>query len=344
MKKVNFIVVALPILMLLVSFWNEDLLIFSLLFSIITGFVQISIGIKLLFDKQKKKNAAIYLQLVVLYFLLLALGGYSKVITIAILHYFAIGIPILLATYLTAILHLDFTSFLKAKWKNLVFINYSIQPDVLKPYLPAGTELDFYHNKCYVSLVGFMFEDTKVLGLKIPKHQSFEEVNLRFYVKRFENNKWKRGVVFIKEIVPKKLITTVANNLYNEHYETKKMSNVLNIKEDSLQIEYDWEDKKTNNYIKISAYKMLTDIEVDSETEFITEHYYGYTKVSENKTFEYRVTHPKWKQYNIKEIDFNIDYGTSYGSQFGFLNTELPKSIILAKGSEVSIHSKKTMI
>ena len=103
-------------------------------------------------------------------------------------------------------------SFLNAEWRKLAIANYVIDPRVLEKYVPPGTELDLWQDKCYVSLIGFMFLNTRLLGFKIPFHSNFEEVNLRFYVRRFENNAWKRGVVFIKEIVPKPALTFVANN------------------------------------------------------------------------------------------------------------------------------------
>lgn len=107
-------------------------------------------------------------------------------------------------------------SFLTAEWKNLIMANYEINSEILKPYIPKGTEIDYFNGKCFISLVGFMFKDTKVFGIKFPFHVNFEEVNLRFYVKKGD----KRGVVFIKEIVPKPLITFVANSVYHEHYQT----------------------------------------------------------------------------------------------------------------------------
>ena len=122
-------------------------------------------------------------------------------------------------------------SFLTAEWNDLAIANYEIDLEFLKKYVPFGTELDLWNGKCYISLIGFMFENVKVLGMKVPFHVNFEEVNLRFYVKRFENNQWKRGTVFIKEIVPKHAVTIVANALYNEHYQTLKMkSNELTTK------------------------------------------------------------------------------------------------------------------
>ncbi|MCB9261021.1 MAG: DUF2071 domain-containing protein [Flavobacteriales bacterium] len=110
-------------------------------------------------------------------------------------------------------------TFLKAEWRKLAIANYVVDANVLLDYIPAGTELDLWNGKCYVSLVGFMFQNTRLLGIKIPFHVHFEEVNLRFYVKRFDNGIWKRGVVFIKEIVPKRALTFVANTVYNENYE-----------------------------------------------------------------------------------------------------------------------------
>ena len=86
-------------------------------------------------------------------------------------------------------------SFLKAEWRKLILANYKVEPELLKPYLPYGTELDLWQDSCYLSLVGFMFVNTKIKGVKIPFHVNFEEVNLRFYVKRYDNGEWKRGVV-----------------------------------------------------------------------------------------------------------------------------------------------------
>ena len=108
-------------------------------------------------------------------------------------------------------------SFLKAEWNNLTMINYEVNPEILQKYVPKGTELDLWNDKCYVSFIGFLFEKVRVIGIKIPFHSDFEEVNLRFYVRRFENGAWKRGAVFISEIVPKYAISFVANTFYNEH-------------------------------------------------------------------------------------------------------------------------------
>ncbi|MBB4803767.1 uncharacterized protein YqjF (DUF2071 family) [Flavobacterium nitrogenifigens] len=234
-------------------------------------------------------------------------------------------------------------NFLKAEWKNLALFNYEVDAKILEKYLPAGTEIDIWNNKCYVSLVGFMFQNTKVLGLKVPFHVDFEEVNLRFYVKRFENGEWKRGVVFIKEIVPKKAITFIANTLYQEHYETQKMRHEIHENENTNTFIYQWKNDKEWNTIEIETKKDLSQIEIDSEAEFITEHYFGYTKIDEKTTFEYEVTHPRWEQMKVLNHRVDIDFEKNYGSDFTFLQTQKPISVFLAKGSKITVKNKRKL-
>jgi len=234
-------------------------------------------------------------------------------------------------------------SFLKAEWRNLALANYEIDPKLLQKYLPYGTELDLWNGKCMVSLVGFMFIDTAVLGMKIPGHINFEEVNLRFYVKRSENDQIKRGVVFIKEIVPKKAITLIANSLYKENYETMKMDHKWKTNESGLNVQYRWQKNNDWHHIQILANAKSTDIIPESETEFITEHYWGYAKINANKSNEYEVTHPKWKVFEVKAFDINIDFGEIYGEEFNFLNSAHPNSVMLAEGSEITVENKRVI-
>jgi len=232
-------------------------------------------------------------------------------------------------------------SFLRAAWKNLALINYEIDPSVLQKYLPAGTELDFWQDKCYVSLVGFLFHDTRVLGQRIPFHIDFEEVNLRFYVKRFEDGAFKRGVVFIKEIVPKRAIALIANLLFKEHYQTLKMSHSFIEKEDSCLFTYNWFTKKHQNSIAIETAKTAIPIEIGSEAEFITEHYFGYTKFNSAKTFEYEVTHPRWNQFEVMGYTMDVDFENNYGKDFNFLKDLKPISVLLAEGSRITVENKR---
>ncbi|MGE8534334.1 MAG: YqjF family protein [Chryseobacterium sp.] len=230
-------------------------------------------------------------------------------------------------------------NFLKAEWRKLAIINYEIDPEILLPYLPKGTELDFYRGRYYVSLIGFLFLNTKLLGLPIPFHRNFEEVNLRFYVKKKEKGVWKRGVVFIKEIVPKPALSFVANTLYKENYYTMPMKNQIHESGDELLIRYSWKDKSWHS-IEIMADRTAKPMEENSEFEFITEHYFGFTK-KENVTSEYEVCHPKWDCYTIKDHHVDIDFQKIYGNNFECLNHQKPLSVMLAEGSQIQVKTKK---
>jgi uncharacterized protein YqjF (DUF2071 family) len=232
-------------------------------------------------------------------------------------------------------------SFLTAEWRKLVFANYVIDKDVLKTYLPYGTELDLWNGNCYVSLIGFMFVYTNLLGIKIPFHINFEEVNLRFYVRHLQNGEWKRGVVFIKEIVPKRALTFVANTIYKENYETMPMNHHWHANDKYRTIQYRWKKGNKWNLIQVQAGLEALTIEPDSETEFITEHYWGYARVNGGQTNEYQVTHPKWLVYEVQEFAIDVAFGEVYGPTFNFLNTLQPTSVMLADGSNITIENKR---
>ena len=234
-------------------------------------------------------------------------------------------------------------SFLKAEWRKLAIANYAIDQSLLSEYLPFGTVLDLWNGKCYVSLVGFMFLNTRLLGIKIPYHANFEEVNLRFYVKRFDGKKWKRGVVFVKEIVPKPALTFVANSIYNENYETLPMKHRWEESKETRMVEYQWKKGDYWNSFKVIAGVEAEEIVPDSEAEFITEHYWGYARINDKTSNEYEVTHPKWKMYDVRNFEVDVDFNQVYGAVFKGLNVMVPDSVMLAEGSEITVE-KKTVI
>lgn len=232
-------------------------------------------------------------------------------------------------------------TFLKADWKKLVMANYSVDKSILTKYLPPNTEIDLFNGTCFISLVGFMFLNTRILGIKIPFHTNFEEVNLRFYVRFKENNEWKRGVVFIKEIVPKSAITFVANTVYKENYETALMKHSWEEIDDTLKVMYSWKKDNHWNSLQITTnQKPSLDLN-KNQAEFITEHYWGYTKISDTKTAEYGVEHPKWEIYQTIDHFIDVDFGTAYGMNFKFLNKANPDSVILAEGSTIMVKNGK---
>ncbi|MEP6704260.1 MAG: DUF2071 domain-containing protein, partial [Acidobacteriota bacterium] len=166
--------------------------------------------------------------------------------------------------------------------------NYEIDPTLLADRVPGGTELDFHEGRCFVSLVGFMFLNTRVLAFSIPLHKNFEEVNLRFYVKCESGGEVRRGVCFIKEIVPRFAIATVARFFYGEPYRSCVMSN----KRSEARAEYGWIEDRIAHRIAVELGANCGVPAAASHGEFVIEHYWGYTRRRAVRTDEYKVEHP----------------------------------------------------
>jgi len=225
--------------------------------------------------------------------------------------------------------------FLTAEWRKLVMANYAIDPGLLQPLVPRHTELDYFEGKCYVSLVAFMFLNTKLKGIPIPFHQHFEEVNLRFYVRFKDGNSWKRGAVFIKEIVPKFMIAKVANWVYGEPYQSLPMDHRWDLSEKEHILEYRWKTKNWNR-IQVITEPKATAVLRGSLDEFITEHYWGYTG-RRGKTSEFAVEHPKWEVYPVTSFQVEVNFTDNYGPDFAPLGLKKPDSVFVAEGSEILV-------
>jgi uncharacterized protein YqjF (DUF2071 family) len=229
--------------------------------------------------------------------------------------------------------------FLTAQWQDLIMANYKVEPSLFDGLVPHGTELDLYQGDCYLSLVAFKFVDTAMMGIKIPFHTHFEEINLRFYVERKVTDEIRRGVVFVKEIVPRSAICLVANSLYGENYE--RWNTAHEDKESGHT--YFWSRGDCENSIEVE-YKNSLGVPADESREaFIIEHYWGYTRRGEHRTDEYLVEHPKWELFEVNYAEIDVDFGETYGERFDFLSDVAPDSVLLAKGSEISVYRGQRM-
>lgn len=233
--------------------------------------------------------------------------------------------------------------FMTASWNHLIMANYAVDPEILQPFLPSDTVLDEYEGTYYVSLVGFLFDHVKLKGLSIPFHTRFPEVNLRFYVRYKEQDQWKRGVVFISEIVPKPAISWVANTLYKEHYSTMPVRQQFSKTADQLTVGYRWKKKGKLHQLTVHAEPGARPLQPDSFEEFITEHFWGYSGQPGGKTVEYQVAHPRWNIFPVRDQQVDCDFGQLYGPGFAFLNQQAPVSVFLAEGSPVQIFTKKVL-
>jgi len=238
-----------------------------------------------------------------------------------------------------AILIVNDRVFLTAEWRYLAMLNYEVDAALLQPFVPAGTELDCWQSRVFVSIVGFQFLKTKMLGmLPIPMHSNFEEVNLRFYVRREVGNEVRRGVVFIREMVPRWAIAFVARRFYNENYAAVPMAHeIRRIGSNELRVSYRWRNEKFWSGINLETDGAATLPGEGSVEQFITEHYWGYAAQPGGGCVEYRVAHPSWKVWQVRQAELDGDAEKIAGEQIAAVLRGKPESAFLAEGSAVSV-------
>lgn len=225
--------------------------------------------------------------------------------------------------------------FLTAEWNQLAMFNYAIDPRLLEPLVPRGTGLDTFAGDAYLSLVAFEFNNTRVSGLAVPFHRSFEEVNLRFYVKRGD----RRGVSFIRELVPRRAVAAVARRFFNENYSCVPMSRRIR-RETSGDIagaEYFWGNGGGRCSMRIEAKGDDFLPAEGSHAQFITEHYWGYAAQKDGGCMEYEVQHPRWRIREASAAEFSGDAARYYGAELGAVLTRPPESAFLIEGSGVIV-------
>jgi uncharacterized protein YqjF (DUF2071 family) len=233
-------------------------------------------------------------------------------------------------------------AFLTANWRYPAMLNYVVDPKILALLVPTGTEIDFDNGETFLSVVGFLFLDTRLLGIPIPLHRDFEEVNLRFYVRRKSADMWRRGVVFIRELVPRRAIALVARACYGENYFAVSMKHEIEHFDSNLKVEYLWRRGRKWESLKVSAIGEPQTIPAGSHAEFITEHYWGYTRLPTG-CGEYRVEHPRWKIWNATSFELDADVATLYGEQFVETLTTPPRSAFIADGSPITVHRRQEL-
>lgn len=224
-------------------------------------------------------------------------------------------------------------------------LNYEVPPEVLTPFVPRGTTLDLWQGRALASVVGFRFVDTRVVGVPIPLHRNFDEVNLRFYVRReLPDGEVRRGVVFVRELVPKPLIAWVARALYNEPYRALPMRSEAPRASTEAPglIRYAWRRRTTAGQSwEHVASRAVGDASVPApgtEAQFITEHYWGYTRQRDGSTIEYEVRHPSWRVWAGEDAELRVDVATLYGPEFVEPLAGATRSAFVAEGSAVSVH------
>jgi uncharacterized protein YqjF (DUF2071 family) len=237
--------------------------------------------------------------------------------------------------------------FLTAEWRSLAMLNYAVDPALLAPLVPRGTELDRFDGRAYISLVGFRFERTRVRGLWIPFHSDFDEVNLRFYVRRTVGGEVRRGVAFIREVVPRWAIAAVARAVYRERYVALSMRHRISgpVSEGGrTTVQYGWRIDGRWAEIRLEAEGKPARPPAGSLEEFIAEHYWGYAAQPDGGTVEYRVEHEPWRVWRAAKAGFEGDCASLYGPEFADCLKSDPNSALLAEGSAVLVYPGTTVV
>jgi uncharacterized protein len=240
--------------------------------------------------------------------------------------------------------------FLTARWLDLALVTYRIPADVLTAALGGSQPLDIPlepdrlpgdpADVAYASLVAFRFLETRVKGIAVPLHTDFPEVNLRVYVRTREATP-RRGVMFIREFVPRRAIVTVANLLYHEHYRAVPMRiEAVDLGETRRRVACSISLGEREHRIALTGGRPPVTPTPDSLEHFFKEHTWGFGRTPEGRTLVYRVDHPIWDAYPtvIEDLELDVDFGELYGHPWELLDGRDPFHVAYAVGSEISVH------
>jgi uncharacterized protein YqjF (DUF2071 family) len=221
-------------------------------------------------------------------------------------------------------------------------LQYEVEPDLLRPLVPRGTQHQDWQGRTLVSLVGFRFLDTRILGAPIPLHRDFDEVNLRFYVRRRSPEGWRRAVVFVREIVPRRAIAVVARIWYNEPYIALPMRHAIAMdgaeRGGTGRVSYGWRQAGEWGGLEVETRGSPALPSAGSEEEFVSEHYWGYTARRDGGSLEYQVTHPPWRVWAAASAELRCDGDRLYGAPFARALEAPPRSAFVADGSPVVVY------
>jgi len=224
--------------------------------------------------------------------------------------------------------------FLTAEWRQIAMLNYAIDPGLLAGLVPSGTQLDSFAGKVYISLVGFRFLRTRVRGFWIPFHSDFDEINLRCYVSP-KHKPERRGVVFVREIVPRYAVAKIAQVAYHERYVALPMRHASS----ASHVEYGWRTGGRWNSLRVEFQGSPTLPAEGSAEQFIAEHYWGYSAQPDGGTLEYQVEHVPWRVWRATSAQFEGDPSELYGPELAACLKGTPDSAFLADGSGVKVYS-----
>jgi uncharacterized protein YqjF (DUF2071 family) len=230
--------------------------------------------------------------------------------------------------------------FLTAEWRNLFLATYAVPPALLRPRLPSGLELDTRDGNAFVSLVAFQFLNTRVLGVPWPGYRNFTELNLRFYVRHGDD----RGVVFVREFVPHRLVAWLARTIYNEPYRAAPLTSRCQEDTNTRSMEYRLRWSGREHVLSGTGRKPAYLPGETSDEHFFKEHHWGYGRTRSGQAIRYEVTHPVWEVFPVQSYHIDLDWKSVYGPEWEELSKTTPMSTVFAVGSAVAVYPKGCLV
>lgn len=226
-------------------------------------------------------------------------------------------------------------NFLVAHWENLVVASFKADKQLLQPFVPRGTELNDWNGDYYMSLLGFQFSRARFCGIPSPFYRRFEELNLRFYVRQKVKSGWRKGVVFIKEVIPSKLVGCIAKWLYHENFAALPMHHHIYTGNDGRHTEYYWEQESKPGYLKLCSQLQPEPAVPGSLPAFIHDHYIAFTKTKKH-SYTFDIQHPDWNIYPALSFEMQLDAVALYGEAFRDAFSQ-PATAFLLDGSKTNV-------
>lgn len=222
-------------------------------------------------------------------------------------------------------------------------LSFAIPAKTLRPFVPRGTEIDFFEGKAMVTLAGLLFQNAKVFGLRIPGFSAFEGVNLRFYVRRKFGQGYRRGVVRIREFVPSRVLTTASRFFFNEKACAVPMRHQFcgNDQKDrkDMSVSYQWQFRRGWSSLLLQTGERPATAVQGSAAAFVTEPQWGYARFRDGSTAEYEIDHPRWRIWEAKRAKLEGNLFSQFGAVFQECLSNEPVSAFLVEGSRVTVRS-----
>lgn len=216
------------------------------------------------------------------------------------------------------------------RWVHLLFLHWSLSPDIVQRTLPDGLQADTFEGKAWVGIVPFFMQGVRPAGfVSVPGISNFLELNLRTYVRDIQG---RPGIWFYSLDANQPLAVCVARTFFGLPYEFAAMRAAVS----DGEIDY-WSHRfgcRKSLHYRYRACEHLGEAKLGSLEYFLVERYRLFARRG-NKLFTGRVHHPPYQLRTVAVTDADPEL-------FAIDGLEIPRSIpahtIYSERVDVSIY------